>query len=669
MARTIISDDFRAEKDAATVGIIWLYRINLSDTPDDSGEDDLFLAEYDTDIEYFKDVNTPQTYTRFPIRHGGISENTQGRVENLKVTISNVSQEIQFELENRDALRGRQVTIRQVFVGLLADSDAYLEDTYYIDKVATTANSAEFTLSTKMDIQQAKVPRRRYQRNYCPWRYKGYGCWHEAGLLTEHTVESVGFSAYVDASLRFAKKDCTGLVRDATCSLTIDMKVDDPDDFDLSNSRIEITSSGSISSEVWQYTNIGALTSIKGATISNSWQTFIITLDNFVETDPLDVSEIDFIRIFAYFAPDIVSSGLYWRRASLSWPNMPDYTAPGDDTFKGYKILLLDVAQEGSNESSFFPGLVGGTMSMGGVRPLMAITQPKDFSGVRKAVDSLLISIKVTETGGFHSDLIRDAVGYSDITISSAVEDINNSPRWVYDNIGGQVPLAGGGTDEINVGPWYALKLPFSDFVEHDGPLNLSSIRSIRLRISPLFWGTYSPMMYFQAVSIFYKVDFSMVDAKFQDRDATGLERDANDFCYIEMKCDNPTKISENSQLEITSSGGSDVNEWSLTDLSKKLPLEATYPDTANITASYQAFKIPFSSFNVAGGDLDVSAINYVRAYCYSTDASSINLSFRNVYVSVSSSCSKTLIACKQHNNQLRFGGFPGVPSRRVRGG
>ena len=97
-----------------------------------------------------------------------------------------------FFLETNDAMRGRKVTIKQVFYKHIdgqpgSDTSAFIEDEYFIDSALATEILATFTLTGKVDILQITLPRRKYSRRHCQWMYKGEGCFLENG--------SGGFSA------------------------------------------------------------------------------------------------------------------------------------------------------------------------------------------------------------------------------------------------------------------------------------------------------------------------------------------------------------------------------------------------------------------------------------------------------------------------------------------
>lgn len=174
---------FTEVKNAEANQPVWLFRVAIDDNP----THDLFLAESEGAVAYFKDTNTPQTYAAAPIKHGGISENTDAEVDVVKIQWGNVNREVQAYLELHDGLRGKKVTIRQVFRELLGDPAAHLEDVYYIDGVHVTPVTAEFTLTSKLDVMEVVLPCRKFNRHFCAWAYKQEGCWlaQEDGTFNE----------------------------------------------------------------------------------------------------------------------------------------------------------------------------------------------------------------------------------------------------------------------------------------------------------------------------------------------------------------------------------------------------------------------------------------------------------------------------------------------------
>ncbi len=169
-----VPDDFIAEKNAQTNAPIWLYQVQVGDGVS-TGEEDLFLAEYNEWVEFPTGSGT--NWRPFPIRHQGIAENTEGSIDSLVVSISNVNREMETQLQNRDGLRGMKVTVRQVFADKLGNLSNAIEDVFYVDSVTSTEEEVTFNLTSKMDILRVEMPARRFSKGFCQWRYKREGCW------------------------------------------------------------------------------------------------------------------------------------------------------------------------------------------------------------------------------------------------------------------------------------------------------------------------------------------------------------------------------------------------------------------------------------------------------------------------------------------------------------
>ena len=174
-------DDFLATKNLQTNQPIWLYRIEVPDVTGQAPLADLFIAEYNVAVAYFKTdaaVHSAQTYdVLYPIRHKGISEDSSKRTNSLTIIISNVNLAIGAYMLNYNAFKGAKVTIRQVFQENLANNTAYIEDIFYVDSAHMSGMDAVFRLVSHMDVHDVQIPRRRYMRNFCMHTYKGRGCW------------------------------------------------------------------------------------------------------------------------------------------------------------------------------------------------------------------------------------------------------------------------------------------------------------------------------------------------------------------------------------------------------------------------------------------------------------------------------------------------------------
>jgi lambda family phage minor tail protein L len=321
-----ITNNVIAEKNAATCRPIWLYRINISDTPEVSGEEDLYFAESNENIDFFETnggVNSPRTYLRWPIRHQGLGENTEGRTETPTIVAGNITREIQAFLEERDFLRGRKVTIRQVFADRLTNPLDYIEDVFVIDTVAVDQSRARFQLTSRAELLQVELPRRLQLRNHCPWKYKGLGCWHEdengdpeqpaeffadATPLIVKTVSGEGTNLTpAQPSARFAPVTLPN-VDVSIDELVVDLRCTAPAAMTAA-SQIEIGSGGTHDTEEL------SLTDLTGLGITSSWQTFTIALSSFTDGG-IDWSAVNWFRVYSGFS----SAGphtLEWRNPRI----------------------------------------------------------------------------------------------------------------------------------------------------------------------------------------------------------------------------------------------------------------------------------------------------------------------------------------------------------------
>lgn len=316
----------------------WLYRVNVSDTPEEEGEGDLFLTNDSLPVEFFRtdnEIDSPQEYTPFPIKHSGIGSNTEGQIDTIQITVSNISREIQAFIENRNALRGRKVTIRQVFRAELDDPDAYIEEEYYIDSASASAQSAVFTASSKLDVLNVRIPRRMYLRNYCQWQYKGLGCWKEdddGGFdapdgfsLSDYHVHAPEVSgsdtAVAVAEARFHEMALRGYNK-ALDTLFLSLKLTDRSQFVGQQGGIEVSSSGAPSDQMMRY-EVDLSTLVP----DNSYHAISVPLSAFTTLvgGSFNPAKFSYIRVFGF-----VASGT----AAIAWKDATFRTQRGDSCNK-----------------------------------------------------------------------------------------------------------------------------------------------------------------------------------------------------------------------------------------------------------------------------------------------------------------------------------------------
>ncbi|MBI5872996.1 MAG: DUF2163 domain-containing protein [Candidatus Omnitrophica bacterium] len=163
----------------------------------DGAGNNLRFAEADADITFDGLI-----YQRFPVTHEFIGENTGGEIDTVTIRIANVSRLIQSYLELYD-LRKTKVTIALVWANQLSNPTAKIVHTFYIDGIPS-ANEMDvsFTLSSKFNALDLRLPKRRYSRHHCEWTiFKGTECGYAgAGTSCNKTLQQC--QAYLN-QLRF----------------------------------------------------------------------------------------------------------------------------------------------------------------------------------------------------------------------------------------------------------------------------------------------------------------------------------------------------------------------------------------------------------------------------------------------------------------------------------
>lgn len=178
MAYTVYRDSvatfLTAKNEMTNASPITLYSIHVKDAAAT-----LYYCEYadGQPITYFiPGTETQQVYTPAPITHDRVESNLEGRVDSVTLTLSNVDRFIGDYLHAYDALRGCTVNILKVFKGSLSDPNSNLRDVYYIDGAELNESTAQFSLTSKFNVQSVTLPMRDYRRDQCQWEFKSDEC-------------------------------------------------------------------------------------------------------------------------------------------------------------------------------------------------------------------------------------------------------------------------------------------------------------------------------------------------------------------------------------------------------------------------------------------------------------------------------------------------------------
>lgn len=169
-----LDDNFITEKNKQENSPIFLY--TLYDY--DGNGNNLYFAEWHENV-VFDGID----YTKFPIRHDFVGENTQGEIDQITISLANVSRLIQAYLEDYD-LRGKKVSIKIVWSNHLDDADNYTEDIYYIDTYTADEQNVVLTLTSKFDVLETELPSRMFLRNFCTWKFKSTECGYTGGAAS-----------------------------------------------------------------------------------------------------------------------------------------------------------------------------------------------------------------------------------------------------------------------------------------------------------------------------------------------------------------------------------------------------------------------------------------------------------------------------------------------------
>ena len=163
----VVGSTFKQAKNAPTVKPIYLYSILLDETSNTYKR----WTSWAGGIE-FDGIQ----YDHYPITHGSFRETISGKIQKSKLEMSNVSRETQALIDNNDGLRGKKVTITQIWFEYIGDANAFISDTFKISDSLITQNRASFTLSSPLDVMDIRLPRRSLTRVFCRFRFKGNEC-------------------------------------------------------------------------------------------------------------------------------------------------------------------------------------------------------------------------------------------------------------------------------------------------------------------------------------------------------------------------------------------------------------------------------------------------------------------------------------------------------------
>lgn len=116
-----------------------------------------------------------QTWASFPFELDNMQESGKGEIPSLSIKVSNVTQEIQYYLEQVDGAVDFPVIIRVVNTTNLASPDPECELTYNCNSCTYDDMWINFALGGNAKLTR-RVPERRHLKDFCDFQYGGIMC-------------------------------------------------------------------------------------------------------------------------------------------------------------------------------------------------------------------------------------------------------------------------------------------------------------------------------------------------------------------------------------------------------------------------------------------------------------------------------------------------------------
>lgn len=145
---------------------------------------DIVRICYNTDDIYWNG----NLYQAFPFDIGDVNEDTDDSDPEVQLSVSNVSQALQYAVENAKGGNGLSVILRVVNTLNLNSNKAEIEESFVIEQTEIDENYIIFKLGAE-DNARTRRPLNRCMKNNCPFKYKGLRCGYNGTLPTcTHTL-------------------------------------------------------------------------------------------------------------------------------------------------------------------------------------------------------------------------------------------------------------------------------------------------------------------------------------------------------------------------------------------------------------------------------------------------------------------------------------------------
>jgi len=151
-------------KQAQPYAFVLLFEVKIEN------EDLVYLCRNNQDI-----VFAGNTYLKWGIEVDSIKSDISGKINNFYIKIDNTLRVIQQLIAKYDNLSNSYVIIKVVHTNNLSVPIPDFDSKYMIKSVSFDNSIADFEIGVE-DIIRKRVPYRAYNKNRCPYIYKGIEC-------------------------------------------------------------------------------------------------------------------------------------------------------------------------------------------------------------------------------------------------------------------------------------------------------------------------------------------------------------------------------------------------------------------------------------------------------------------------------------------------------------
>ena len=168
MSPNPLTQSVAAEKNAQASGVpfVFLYEVEVPTTPPQR----IRLTNHDEEI-----VWRGNTYSRAPVSHSEVIEDTEGNLPQVQLTVPNLSREIGAVLASLGGLVGQPVRVTLLSLADIGSNQPVSEIDFTVATSTVSRDSAVFRLQV-YNPHRAAIPGGRIARGSCWYKFGGERC-------------------------------------------------------------------------------------------------------------------------------------------------------------------------------------------------------------------------------------------------------------------------------------------------------------------------------------------------------------------------------------------------------------------------------------------------------------------------------------------------------------